>query len=100
LRRQRRAAAWLNGTWVLLAWTVAVDRLWLAIKHHQVFGAETSIAFLVVVVLPLMRGPKLVRAMWPAAVALRRASAARRDANGEPHDAPPRPRSRSGHPLQ
>src|SRR6266404_312847 len=59
-RREKRSALWIDGAWVLLAWIVAVCRLRLAIMQHEVFGAEASMAFLVVVLMPLMRAPRII----------------------------------------
>ena len=101
-RREQRAAAWIGGAWVLLAWIVAVCRLHLAITQHQVFGAEASMAFLVAVLLPLMRARSIAAAARDALVALRRAWSARRDAppDGSDKQSPLPSERRSGRPLQ
>jgi hypothetical protein len=72
-RRRRRLAQWINGIWMLLAWAVSAFRVRFAIGHHQVFDAEASIAFVVVVLMPLMLAPKIITAIREAILALRRA---------------------------
>jgi hypothetical protein len=76
--RRRRLAQWLNGLWMLLAWIVSALRLRVAIVHHQVFDVETSIAFVVVLLMPLMLTPKIATAIRDAIVFMRRARKARK----------------------
>jgi hypothetical protein len=55
--------------WSLFAWTLAALRLRLAAAHHEVFGVDATLAFLVAVVLPLFFVRTLLR---PLRNALRR----------------------------
>src|SRR5258708_35897838 len=68
--RRRRALTWISGAWVLLAWIVAACRLRSPVMHHEVFGAEAGMAFLVVVVLPLMQAGRIADAAREAVIAL------------------------------
>jgi hypothetical protein len=87
--RRRRITAWISGVWILLAWTVAACQLRLPVLHHQVFGAETIAAFLVVVLMPIVQAGKIASAARRAVVVLRRATSDRRGA--EPKGAEPHP---------
>ena len=79
-RRRRRAAAWLGGACGLLAWIVALSRLRFATLHHEVFGVESTMAFLVVVSMPLIHAGRLATSFREALSALRRVSTSRRGA--------------------
>jgi len=75
---------------------------WLAIVQREVFGAEASMAFLVVVLLPLIRAPRIVAAIRRVVLALKRVSSARRGMDLEAQGAPPPAplRNQSGRSLQ
>jgi hypothetical protein len=75
---QQRTSTWISVSWVLLAWTVAAGRLRFAITHHQVFGVETSMAFLVAVLIPVMRARRIAQTVREVVVVLRRARRDRR----------------------
>jgi hypothetical protein len=65
----------MNVTWVLLAWTVAACQLRLPVMQHQVFGAETIAAFVVVVMLPIMQAGRIAQVARQTISALKRANA-------------------------
>jgi hypothetical protein len=99
-RREQRAVVWLDGAWAVLAWTVSVFRLRLAVVHHEVFGLETTLAFLVAVALPFLKGRRIVAGVRTAAIALKQARA-RRAARHDRNDEPTADRQgRAGRPLQ
>jgi hypothetical protein len=63
--------------WLLLAWLLAAGRLHLAVAEREVFGPEATLAFLLAVVMPIVRVRKLARALHTAAQLLRDAIHAR-----------------------
>ena len=87
-RRDERAAAWLRGTWVAMAWIVSVCRLRLGVVRHEVFGGEPTMAFLVAISLPLLHARRVLAAFRWVTKAFRRATAARRSARTEPESFP------------
>jgi len=99
--RRRRAIAWVSGAWALLAWTVAACELRLPVMHHEVFGVETMMAFLVVVSMPLVHAGRIANAARQAVVGLRRATTGRRGAEPKGAEAHPTafPGSRPSHLL-
>lgn len=98
-RKDERAAAWLRGTWVAMAWVVSICRLHLGVVRHEVFGVESTMAFLVAISLPLLYGRRVVSAVRTVARALRRARAARRSARAQ-RESFPSAASNDGRPLQ
>ncbi len=96
-RKDERVAAWLRGAWVLMAWIVSVSRLRLGVARHEVFGVESTLAFLVVISLPLLHGRRVVSAVRMAVKALRRARAAHRSSRAQDESLP---RSTSNDSLQ
>jgi hypothetical protein len=62
---------WSTGGWLVLAWFLAASRVHLAAVHHEVFGLEAHVAFLLAVVMPLMRARKLFELIADAARAFR-----------------------------
>jgi hypothetical protein len=88
-RKDERAAAWLRGTWVVMAWVVSICRLRLGVARHEVFGVESTMAFVVAISLPLLHGRKVVAAVRSALKAFRRARAARRSARTQQESFPP-----------
>jgi hypothetical protein len=99
-RREQRAVAWLETSWVLLAWILSLIHLRSAIANHVVFGIESSIAFVVAVALPIARGRRIFMALRRTAIAVKEARAARR-AKAHASDANPQARGpTSGLPLQ
>jgi hypothetical protein len=77
-RRDQRAAAWFDAAWVALAWTVSVWELRRAIAHREVFGVETTIAFLVAIALPLVRARRIIAALRRGTAVLKEVRAIRR----------------------
>jgi hypothetical protein len=75
---QQRAPGWINLTWALLAWSVAMGRVRFAITQHKVFGVEASLAFLVAVLIPLLRAKTIAHVAREVVVALTRAIDVRR----------------------
>jgi hypothetical protein len=59
-RRRQRLVRWAEGSWVLLAVALAVHRLWVAVARREVFDAEASMAFTLVVTIAILRGKALV----------------------------------------
>lgn len=97
--RQDRLAAWCRGTWVLVAWALAVYRLRSAIVLHVVFDAEASLAFLVAVLMPILYGKSLISGVRAALIArkrrgMRRARSQRHASDVRPFP-PPRGRGSS-----
>lgn len=54
-RRIRRWDQWGVHIWLTAAWLVAFDHLRQAVARHEVFGTLDSLAFLVAVVMPILR---------------------------------------------
>ena len=54
-RRIRHWDQWGVHLWLLAAWLVAFDHLQQAVARHAVFGPLDSLAFLVAVVMPILR---------------------------------------------
>jgi hypothetical protein len=71
--REQRLAVWVVRIWMLLAWLVALSRLRLALAHHEVFRADASVAFVVAVIIPIMRIKSIVAVLREAVAAVRRA---------------------------
>ena len=84
-QRRRRAGKWLDAAWMVLAWIVAAAQLSVAIVHHQIFGTLSSMAFVVVVSLPLLRMGEILGAVRGAMAALKRMRTPRRSASAEVH---------------
>jgi hypothetical protein len=80
MRRRRQLAQWLDGMWLLFAWILAASRLSFAVSHRQVFGAEASTAFLLVVSMPLIRARRVAAKLRGAISVLRSANRAGRAA--------------------
>jgi hypothetical protein len=76
-RRVQLADQWSAQIWLLLAWLLAASRLHLAAAEHEVFGPEATLAFLLAVVMPIVRVRKLARALHTAVQLLRDAIRAR-----------------------
>jgi hypothetical protein len=94
LVREDRLGTWSKGAWVLLAWLLAMSRLLPAARHHDVFDNETSLAFVVAVLMPVLYWRSFVSALRETAVALRKTKAARRAKRQRSRAQPPtRPRS-------
>src|SRR5882724_8358118 len=56
LERRRQLLDSVSGrAWIILAWFVAAERLSLAIARQEVFGSADTLAFIVAVVILLMR---------------------------------------------
>lgn len=54
-RRIRRWDQWGVHLWLVAAWLVAFDHLQHAVARREVFGVLDSLAFLVAVVMPILR---------------------------------------------
>jgi hypothetical protein len=76
-RRAQLVDHWSAQIWLLLAWLLAAGRLHLAVAEREVFGPEATLAFLLAVVMPIVRARKLARALHTAAQLLRDAIRAR-----------------------
>lgn len=98
-RRQQRLTAWFEGLWALLAWVLAASRLRWTVAHREVFGPEAVIAFVLVVSMLLLRGPRSVAMLVRAARALRSATAVRGAAERE-GSGTPLPDARRGRPRK
>jgi hypothetical protein len=92
----------MSGAWVSLAWIVSILRLRLAVTHHEVFDFETSLAFLVVVLMPIPYATRIAAAVRAGQSALERIRTARRSEQARPASArpPPPTRDRFGRRLQ
>ena len=99
-RRGRLSAAWIDGAWVLLATILAGYRVWIAVAHRQVFGAEASAAFVLVVSMPLIRARRIVAAVGRAVAALRRRPSPGRGIESGGPDSPPKLPVRRGRPVR
>lgn len=53
--RKKSRKAWALHAWLVLAWLVAMDRLQIALARGEVFDVRDALAFLVAVVMPIMR---------------------------------------------
>src|SRR5689334_17600566 len=69
-RREDRIRVWSRGMWVCLAWILAMSRLASAAQSHDVFDAETSLAFVVAALMPLLFWKSIQGAVRGARVAL------------------------------
>lgn len=54
-KRRHSRAQWALHAWLVVAWLVAADRLQIAVARGEVFGLRDALAFLVAVVMPIMR---------------------------------------------
>jgi hypothetical protein len=76
-RRMQLVDHWSVQLWLLLAWMLAVGRLHLAVVQREVFGPEATLAFLLAVVMPIVRARTLFRTVHIAVQRLRDAFRAR-----------------------
>jgi hypothetical protein len=83
---RRRRMEWLEGTWVILAWIVAANRVSFTVRQREVFGFEAMTAFLLVVSMPIIRAPYIAAAVRGIVRALR----SRKGAEPAGTDAQPR----------
>ncbi|HEX4445285.1 MAG TPA: hypothetical protein VH044_01055 [Polyangiaceae bacterium] len=84
-----RASWWMDGdvaAMLLVFWIASVVRVVGAAMHHEVFGAEASLAFMSVVAVPWVLGRAVLRRRQGANVLPQ--SAAR---DGTPHEGTDRP---------
>jgi hypothetical protein len=104
--RQRQMSAWSRTAWLLMAWSVAMFRVGSAIRHREVFGLEASLAFVVVVWMPILYGKSFVGAIRRGIIVVRRKKAAlitKREQRGSRSSASPpdpRPLRASARPLR
>ena len=100
--RRQKIAAWLNEAWMVLAWIVALSLLTPALSHHRVFNIELSMAFVLAISLPMMRGGRIASAVRAALAGLSLRRRARREAKrSRTAQTPPRvPLKSPDHPLQ
>jgi hypothetical protein len=71
-RRGQRWVEWIDGAWVLLASVIAACRVWSAAEHREVFGVQASIAFALVVSVPVILARRILAALRHAGAARRR----------------------------
>ena len=85
-RRRQQLAQWTGRFWIVLAWLVAVDRLHVAASHGEAFDVPDTLAFLVAVVMPLVRVRSIFVLVCAGGRALRDAVRARsRSADADSH---------------
>jgi hypothetical protein len=70
-RRQQRVARWSGRFWIVLAWMIGANHVELAIARHQVFALQDYLAFLLVVVMPILRSRQILEAFDDARRLLR-----------------------------
>jgi hypothetical protein len=76
--RRQALARWIDAFWVLLASALAASRTWDALERHEVFGLEASVAFVLLVSIPIIRGRALFSALALTPRTLRRWMRARK----------------------
>jgi len=98
-QREQRVLRGVAAVWVVLALAVAAARVLPAVRHSERFGVETSLAFIVLVLAPLVHARGIVATVRSAVERLRGARRAQRDIRSECGN-PAQRSDRSGRPLQ
>jgi hypothetical protein len=83
-RKLARSDVWSVRVWLILAWVLAAGRVHLAATQHEVFGLEASLAFVVMVVMPVVRAPNIARVVADGVRALKQQIAGLRRARCRP----------------